>query len=58
MKIYELICISQDGNTETAGFFIKEENAKKAKEELENAPINLEYGIKYKIIPNIIMDSE
>ena len=50
MKLYKLECCDQYGNQEDNGYFINKKNAEKAKEEMDNYPMNTKYGIKQAII--------
>lgn len=50
MKLYKLECWNQDGNLEDNGYFLFRENAEKAKLEMDNYPINKQYGIIQHIV--------
>ena len=50
MTFYKLECVNEDGNIEENGYFLKPENAEKAKVELDSCKINIKYGIKQHII--------
>jgi hypothetical protein len=50
MKLWKLECYDQYGHHEDNGYFLNKENAKKAKKEHDNMPMNKRYGIKQHII--------
>lgn len=56
MKLYKLTCINEDGRDEENGYFLKEENAKARKAELDSQPRNIKYGIVQYIVEIEIED--
>ena len=56
MKIYELRCINQDGQTETNGFYRYLIDAQGAKIQMDKLKENTRYGIEQSILTHEVKE--
>lgn len=48
--IYEIVCLNQDGDRETQGFYLSKKQAENIKLVLDKYPENIKYGITQNVV--------